>query len=124
MKARRALARKEVLLLEGATPGTSDHSVENSAGSIIDIESPNQDYAEDHWPQTPPPRSPGIPQPPQTSLSVPIPQNPGPSPNVYTDEDEMKRVKEEKMRIKEQIAKDWNENFHAWLKRVPEDGED
>jgi hypothetical protein len=48
MKARRALARKEVLLLEGATPGTSDHSVENSAGSIIDIESPNQDYAEDH----------------------------------------------------------------------------
>jgi hypothetical protein len=36
----------------------------------------------------------------------------------------MKRVKEEKMRIKEQIAKDWNENFHAWLKRVPEDGED
>jgi hypothetical protein len=107
VKARKALARKEVLLFEGATPGTSDHSVENSAGSIIDIESQNQDHAEDHRPQTPPPKSPGFPQSPQTPRFVPLPQTPGTSPDVYTDEDEKKRV-EKKMRIKEQIAKDWN----------------
>lgn len=122
MKARRALARKEVLLLEGATPGTSDHSVENSVGSIKDSES--EDHVEDPRPKTPPPKSPGLPQPPQTPRSVPLPQTPGTAPNVYTDDDEKKRIEDEKMRIKKQIAKSWDENFQAWLKRVPEDEED
>lgn len=124
VKARRALARKEVLLLEGATPGTSDHSVENSVGSVIGIESQNQGHAEHHRPQTPPQKSPGFPHPPQTPRSVPLPQTLGTVPNLYTDEDEKKRIEDEKMRMKEQIAKDWNENFQAWLKKVPEDEED
>ena len=124
MKARKALARKEVLFLEGAMAGTSDNSVENAVGSIIDIESRNQDHAEDHRPQTPPPKSPGFPQPQRTPQSVPLPQIPGASPKCTH-----RRRREEASRkgedgMKEQIAKEWNENFQAWLKKVPEGEED
>lgn len=114
----RILARRETRgLLDGVTPGTSDrHS--NASGNLGEsqdlIEVHHEEQAEDGR-STPPPIGP--PQPPQTPRSVPLPQTPGASPNLYTDEDEKKR-------IREQIARDWDESFQAWLKRVPEDEKD
>jgi hypothetical protein len=113
----RNLARREVRLLEGVTPETSDPSVENSVASIKDTPSQlhSDDVLAEDRPRTPPPKSPGPPQPPQTPRSVPLPQTPGASP--HTDEDE-------KQRIRDEITRNWDESFQAWLRRVPDDEED
>jgi hypothetical protein len=119
----RAQARKEALkVVKDGTPATSDES--GASESSVEDAGPSskshdqngiqgEDAPGEDGRKTPPPKSPG--PPPQTPRSIPLPQTPGASPS--SDGDEKKRIKEE-------VARDWDERFKAWLAKVPEDEED